>query len=127
MTANGILQILLFIAAIIAVTIPMGAYMAKVFAGERTLLHRILRPLESVIYKLCGIDEAAEQHWTRYAGGVLAFSLVSLLFTYFIQRLQQWFPLNPQGLAMWAQPSHSTPPSVSPRTPTGSRTRPRPP
>ena len=98
MTANGILQILLFIAAIIAVTIPMGAYMAKVFAGERTLLHRILRPLESVIYKLCGIDEAAEHHWTRYAGGVLAFSLVSILVTYFIERLQQWFPLNPQGL-----------------------------
>jgi potassium-transporting ATPase potassium-binding subunit len=98
MTANGIFQILLFIAAVIAVTVPMGAYMAKVFAGERTFLHRMLRPLESVIYKLCGIDEAAEHHWTRYAGGVLAFSLVSILLTYFIQRLQQWFPLNPQGL-----------------------------
>jgi potassium-transporting ATPase potassium-binding subunit len=98
MTANGILQILLFIAAVIAVTVPMGAYMAKVFAGERTFLHRILRPLEAVIYKLCGIDEAAEHHWTRYAGGALAFSLVSILLTYAIQRLQQWFPLNPQGL-----------------------------
>ena len=98
MTANGIFQILLFIAAVIAVTIPMGAYMAKVFAGERTFMHRILRPLEFLIYKLCGIDEASEHHWTRYAGGVLAFSLVSILVTYAIQRLQQWFPLNPQGL-----------------------------
>jgi potassium-transporting ATPase potassium-binding subunit len=98
MTANGVLQILLFIAVLIAVTVPMGAYMAKVFAGERTLLHRILRPLESLIYKLCGIDEAAEQHWTRYAGGVLAFSVVSILVTYAMQRLQQWFPWNPQGL-----------------------------
>jgi potassium-transporting ATPase potassium-binding subunit len=98
MTANGILQILLFIAALIAVTIPIGAYMAKVFAGERTFLHRILRPLESAIFKLCGIDETAEQHWTGYAGGVLAFSLISILLTYAILRLQQWFPLNPQGL-----------------------------
>ena len=48
--------------------------------------------------KLCGIDETAEQHWTCYAGGVLAFSAVSLLLTYLIMRLQQWFPLNPQGL-----------------------------
>ncbi len=98
MTANGILQILLFIGAVVAVTIPMGAYMTKVFAGERTFLHRILRPLESAIYKLCGVDETAEHHWTGYAGGALAFSLVSILLTYAIERLQQWFPLNPQGL-----------------------------
>ena len=77
----------------------MGAFMAKVFAGERTWLHRILRPVETAIYKICGIDEAAEQHWTRYAGSVLAFSAVSLLFTYLILRLQQWFPWNPAGLA----------------------------
>jgi K+-transporting ATPase ATPase A chain len=98
MTANGVLQILLFIAVLIAVTFPMGAYMAKVFGGERTFLHRILRPLESVTYKLCGIDETAEQHWTGYAGGVLSFSLISILLTYTILRLQQWFPWNPQGL-----------------------------
>jgi K+-transporting ATPase ATPase A chain len=98
MTANGIFQILLFTAVVIALAKPLGAFMAKVFAGERTWLHRVLRPVETVVYKLCGIDEAAEQHWTRYAGSVLAFSAVSLLFTYLIQRLQQWFPLNPQGL-----------------------------
>jgi K+-transporting ATPase ATPase A chain len=98
MTANGVLQILLFVAAVVAVTVPMGAYMAKVFAGERTFLHRLLRPLEVSIYKLCGVDETAEQQWTRYAGGVLAFSVVSILLTYLIQRLQQWLPLNPQGL-----------------------------
>lgn len=98
MTANGIMQILIYIAVLIAVTVPMGAYMAKVFDGQRTFLHRILRPLESAIYKLCGIDESAEQHWTGYAGGLLAFSLVSILLTYAILRLQQWFPWNPQGL-----------------------------
>lgn len=98
MTANGMAQILLFIAAVVAVTVPMGAYMAKIFDGRRTFLHPILRPVERAIYKLCGVDENAEQHWTRYAGGVLAFSLISILLTYAIERLQQWLPLNPQGL-----------------------------
>jgi potassium-transporting ATPase potassium-binding subunit len=98
MTSNGILQILIYIAAVAAVTVPMGVYMAKVFDGERTFLHRLLRPLEAVIYKLCGVDETAEQPWTGYAAGVLAFSLVSIALTYAIERLQQWLPLNPQGL-----------------------------
>jgi K+-transporting ATPase ATPase A chain len=99
MTSNGIFQILVYTAVILALAKPMGAFMAKVFAGERTWLHRFLRPVEAAIYKLCGIDEAAEQHWTRYAGSLLAFSAVSLLFTYLILRLQQWFPWNPAGLA----------------------------
>src|SRR5580704_8981502 len=98
MSISGVLLILVFIAVVAALTAPMGAYMAKVFAGERTWAHRVLRPLEVAIYKLCGIDENSEQHWTCYAGGVLAFSIVSLLLTYLIMRLQQWFPLNPQGL-----------------------------
>src|ERR1700684_1278728 len=98
MRASGILLMLVFIAVVAALTAPLGAYMAKVFAGERTWAHKLLRPLEAAIYKLCGIDETAEQHWTCYAGGVLAFSIVSLLLTYVILRLQQWFPLNPQGL-----------------------------
>jgi K+-transporting ATPase ATPase A chain len=98
MTANGILQILLFTAVIWALAKPIGGFMAKIFAGERTWLHPVLRPVEAAIYRLCGIDEAAEQRWTGYAGAVLAFSLVSLLFTYLIMRVQQWLPLNPQGL-----------------------------
>src|ERR1700722_7385 len=98
MRVSGILLILVFIAVIAALMAPLGAYMAKVFAGERTWAHRLLRPLEVALYKLCGIDETAEQHWTCYAGGVLAFSIASMLLTYLILRLQQWFPLNPQGL-----------------------------
>ena len=98
MTSNGILQIAVFVAILIAVTMPLGAFMAKVFAGERTFLHPILRPIEKLIYRLCGVDEAAEQHWTRYAGAVLAFSFVSILVTYVILRIQKWLPLNPQGL-----------------------------
>ncbi|MGA2197146.1 MAG: potassium-transporting ATPase subunit KdpA [Bryobacteraceae bacterium] len=98
MTGNGWLQIALFFLVLLALTKPMGAYMAKVFAGERTWMHRLLRPLETGIYKVCGIDENGEQHWTRYAGGVLLISVVTLLFTYVLQRIQQWLPLNPQGL-----------------------------
>jgi len=99
MTQNGILQIALYFLVLLALTKPMGAYMAKVFNGERTWARRVLRPLEVLIYKTCGIDEAGEQPWTAYAGGVLIFSLVTLLLTYLIQRIQQWLPLNPQGLA----------------------------
>jgi potassium-transporting ATPase potassium-binding subunit len=98
MTPNGILQILLYFVVLLALTKPMGAYMAKVFAGERTWAHRFLRPLEVAIYKTCGIDENVEQRWTKYAGGILIFSVVSILLTYLIQRIQQWLPLNPQGL-----------------------------
>ncbi|HUP05380.1 MAG TPA: potassium-transporting ATPase subunit KdpA [Bryobacteraceae bacterium] len=98
MTANGILQIALYMLVIILITKPMGLFMAKVFAGERTFLHPVLRPVEVAIYKLCGIDEQTEQKWTKYAGGVLIVSLVSLLFTYLLLRLQQWFPWNPAGL-----------------------------
>src|SRR5206468_3356392 len=91
-------QILLYVAVMAALTKPMGAYMARVFAGERTWARPVLRPLESAIYRLCGIDENAEQHWTQYAGGLLLFSLVSLLLTYVLLRAQQWLPLNPQKL-----------------------------
>jgi potassium-transporting ATPase potassium-binding subunit len=98
MTGNGILQVLLYFVVLLALTKPLGAYMAKVFAGERTWLHRLLRPVEAAVYKVCGIDENGEQHWTAYAGGVLLFSVVSILFTYALLRVQKWLPLNPQGL-----------------------------
>ena len=73
--------------------------MANLFEGERTFLHPVLRPLERLVYKLCGIDETHEQHWTHYAGSLLAFSLVGILLTYLIQRIQGMLPFNPQGFA----------------------------
>jgi len=98
MITNGILQIALFTAVILLLAKPLGSFMAKVFEGQRTFLHPLLRPIETAIYRVCGIDETSEQHWTRYAGALLIFSLVTLLITYFLQRIQQWLPLNPQGL-----------------------------
>ena len=98
MTASGLFQIALYFLVLLALTKPLGLYMNRVFQGERTFMHRLLRPFEVAIYKLCGIDERAEQHWTRYAGGILLFSVATLLVTYAVQRLQQWLPWNPQGL-----------------------------
>jgi K+-transporting ATPase ATPase A chain len=98
MTSNGLFQIGLYLAVLLLLVKPLGAYMARVFQGERTFLHPVLRPLENLIYRICGIEEAAEQSWKRYAGGVLVFSAVSLLLTYILMRVQQWLPWNPQGL-----------------------------
>ena len=97
MTANGLFQIGVFFLAVLALTRPMGAFMARVFAGERTWLHPALRPLERLVYKLSGIREDQEQRWTGYAASLLMFSLASLLLTYLIQRLQGFLPFNPQG------------------------------
>src|SRR5665213_2227396 len=97
MTSIGILQTAVYFVIILALTKPVGLFMAKLFEGKRTFLHPILRPLERVVYKLCGVDEAAEQRWTQYAGSLLAFSAVSFLFAYVIQRLQAYLPLNPQN------------------------------
>jgi K+-transporting ATPase ATPase A chain len=97
MTPNGLLQIGVFFLVLLALTKPMGSFMARVFAGERTWLHRVLRPLERLIYRLCGIREEQEQRWTGYAASLLMFSLASLLLTYLIQRIQGLLPFNPQG------------------------------
>ena len=97
MTVNGWLQILLFITAVAAITRPAGRYMALVFAGERTWLDRLLRPIERGIYRICRIDSTREMRWTEYAASLLAFSVVSMLILYALQRLQGWLPLNPQG------------------------------
>jgi K+-transporting ATPase ATPase A chain len=97
MTSIGLLQILLFFLVLLALTKPIGAFMAHLFEGERTFLHPVVRPLERLVYRLSGVDETAEQGWTYYAGSLLAFSLVGILLTYLIQRIQGVLPFNPQG------------------------------
>ena len=99
MTANGWLQIVVLLAAVAAVTAPLGGFMARVFARERTRLDPVLRPIERVIYRLTGVDETREMSWIDYALAMLAFSLVSMLALYLQMRVQAWLPLNPQGLA----------------------------
>jgi potassium-transporting ATPase potassium-binding subunit len=94
MTASGWLQILFYSALLLALTKPLGAYMVRVYDGSL----RWLAPVERVIYRVCGVDPEEDQHWTRYAGGLLLFSLASMLVTYVALRLQAHLPLNPAGL-----------------------------
>ncbi len=98
MTLNGWIQILLFLGAVALVTVPLGRFMTAVFARERTWLDPALRPLERLIYRLTGVDASHEMRWTEYGLSMLAFSLVSMLVLYALQRLQGVLPLNPQGL-----------------------------
>jgi potassium-transporting ATPase potassium-binding subunit len=97
MTSIGILQILLFFALILTVTKPLGVFMTRVFDGERTFLHPVLRWLEVLTYKVIGVQEEVEQRWTQYAAALISFSIFGFLLVYFIQRAQGFLPLNPQG------------------------------
>jgi K+-transporting ATPase ATPase A chain len=94
MTAHGWLQIALFLACVLLVARPLGSYLVRVYDGSL----RWLAPVEHAIYRLAGIDAEEDQHWTRYAAGVLLFSAASMLLTYAALRLQALLPLNPQGL-----------------------------
>ena len=129
MTANGWLQIAIFFALILVCAKPLGSFIATVIEGRKNFLTPVLGPVERLIYRICGVrgnDE--EQHWTRYAGALLAFSLFSALLLYVMQRLQGWLPFNPQGFSRTtsAPTSASTQPTASSRTPTGRATRPKP-
>jgi K+-transporting ATPase ATPase A chain len=99
MTANGWFQICFFFALVLVCAKPLGIYMARVFERERTFSDRIFRPIERLIYRLTGIDETHEMPWTEYAVVMLLFSVITLLVTYGIERLQGLLPLNPQHLA----------------------------
>lgn len=98
MTINGWLQILVYVAIIIAIAKPVGIFMTHVFNGETTFMHPVMRPVERLLYRLTGVDEKREMHWSEYAAAMLLYSVVSLLLLYFIQRLQGYLPLNPQKL-----------------------------
>jgi potassium-transporting ATPase potassium-binding subunit len=95
MTIIGWVQILLYCAIIISITPVLGAYMTRVFNGERTFLTPVLRPVEIAIYKIAGIDERQEQHAVTYTVGMLLFHLGGLFIIYALMRLQAFLPFNP--------------------------------
>jgi potassium-transporting ATPase potassium-binding subunit len=97
MTAIGWAQIIIYCAIIIAITPVLGAYMTRVFNGERTLLSPILRLVEAAIYKLSGVDERHEQHAVTYTIGMLLFHVGGFVILYALMRVQQWLPFNPAG------------------------------
>ena len=99
MTPNGWAQIAMFLFLILVITKPLGIYLARVFEREKTFLDPVLRPIERLIYKLTGVDEASEMRWTEYAVTMLLFSAASMVLLYLIERLQVWLPFNPQHFA----------------------------
>ena len=98
MTVNGWLQVALYCVLLVLLTKPLGGYMTRVFAGERTLLSPVLGPLERGLYRVSGVDEAQEQHWIVYAIAMLAFTFAGFVVLYALQRLQTVLPFNPQKL-----------------------------
>src|SRR5215472_13109888 len=96
MTSNGWLQIVIFGVIVIVITRPVGGYMTRVFAGERTLLSPLLRPIERLVHWCCGVDESEEQSWRSYAVAMVLFGATGFVLLYTLQRLQSFLPLNPQ-------------------------------
>ncbi len=98
MTANGVLQIVLYMVVLIALAKPLGAYMALVYEGKPCGLDRVLGPFERLLYRLTGVKPEEEMGWRTYALAMLLFSAVSLLAVYALQRFQGVLPANPEGL-----------------------------
>ena len=96
MTLNGLLQLVVYFLVLLALTKPLGVYMTRVFSGEKTFMSRVLGPVERLIYRVCRVHGANEQHWTTYTAAMLMFSVAGLLVLYAFQRLQYYLPLNPQ-------------------------------
>ncbi|MBO9629598.1 MAG: potassium-transporting ATPase subunit KdpA [Shinella sp.] len=99
MTMIGWLQIALFFLVVLVTIKPLGLYMARVFAGERTALSPVLGRLEADLYRISGISPGKEQGWLAYTLSMLAFSIAGFVALYAILRLQAYLPLNPQGFA----------------------------
>jgi K+-transporting ATPase ATPase A chain len=98
MTANALLQLAVYLAALLALARPLGVYMARIYEGEPAFLNRIGGPFERSLYRVCGIDAKREMRWTEYAVAMMAFNILGLLAVYALQRLQGFLPLNPQDL-----------------------------
>ncbi|HMN85605.1 MAG TPA: potassium-transporting ATPase subunit KdpA [Bauldia sp.] len=100
--ASDVLQFIVYGVLLTLLAWPVGLYMAKVFAGERTVLSPVIEPVERAILRVAGVGEQCGQKWTRYGLAVLAFNLAGWLFLYAILRFQHLLPWNPQGMAPMA-------------------------
>jgi K+-transporting ATPase ATPase A chain len=103
MTVIGWIQIILYCVIIVALTKPLGAYMTRVFNGERTFLSPVLRPVEAGLYWISGVDERREQHWLTYTVSMLLFHVGGFLIIYGLMRLQGFLPFNPAGQSAVAE------------------------
>jgi K+-transporting ATPase ATPase A chain len=99
MTVIGWVQILLFCAVVVALAPLLGGYMTRVFNGERTFLSPVLRPVESGLYRIAGIDPQREQHWLTYTVAMLLFHVGGFIILYALLRLQGSLPFNPAEMS----------------------------
>ena len=104
MTAHAVVELGLFVAALLALGLPLGRYLARVLEGRPTWAGRLLGPFEHLIYRLAGVRPEAETGWLRYALAMLLFNAAGLLLLYALQRFQAALPWNPQHLP--AVPPH---------------------
>ena len=95
---NTVLQYALYLAVLVILAIPLGAYIKKVMDGEKTFLSRILTPCENAVYKVMHIDREEQMNWKKYLVSVLLFSGIGLIFLFLLQMLQGFLPWNPEGL-----------------------------
>ena len=96
---SAVIQYILYLAVLIALAIPLGAYIKKVMNGEKTFLSKILTPCENAVYKVMRVKEDEQMNWKKYAVSVLIFSGIGLVFLFLLQLLQGVLPGNPQGLS----------------------------
>jgi K+-transporting ATPase ATPase A chain len=96
--SSAIIQNGVYFVILLLLTKPLGIFMYQVFNGERTFLHPVLRPVESGLYRLTGVDETQEMRWNTYAVAMLLFNFVGWVVLYLLQRLQGGLPFNPQRL-----------------------------
>ncbi len=98
MTATGVLRILLALAVVFVLVKPLGAYMARVYTGERTIFDPVLRPLERLCYRWSRVDPDEDMSWQTYAIAILTFTFAGMLLVYAFQRMQAVLPFNPQRM-----------------------------
>ncbi len=96
---NAVLQYVLYLAALVALAIPLGSYIKKVMFGEKTFLSKILTPCENAVYRVMSVKKDEQMGWKKYAVSVLIFSGIGLIFLFLLQLLQGVLPGNPQGLS----------------------------
>src|SRR5215510_10420358 len=108
MTLLGLAQIVIFFLIVLVLTKPVGAFMYRVFEGQRTFLHPLFRPIERLIYWVGGIREDVEQTWVRYTASLISLSTFCFLFPYALQRLQGLLPLNPMHFSTSQAPANAT-------------------
>jgi K+-transporting ATPase ATPase A chain len=97
MTTVNFMEILVYLAIIVAITPVLGRYMARVFSGERTILDPVLKPVERGLYRVCGVDASRDQTWIEWTITMLVVNAASLVILYSMQRLQKFLPFNPNG------------------------------